>query len=199
MSTSKSVISARADLADLAGLAVLIGLTALFAFGVFMPLTLRSRQAQTQADETARQRQRANALASLIRDAKADLERVQTRLASTRLRIDPPDALNERLSQLIAAGGEHHLSLTELKPGEAVATKRYTITPIRLTGAGAYPDVARFLHQLHQRLPDLAVAGFKLERGDNDSGVGRCELEFRWIARSPSSPAAPPVAVATVP
>lgn len=199
MKALRDLTRAKADLADLVGLAVFAGLSLLFIFGVVMPLALRDRQATAQIEAAARQRQRANAVATQIREAKDELDRAQTRLLASPIQIKPTAAMNERLAVLIGLAGENGLKLGDLKPGEAVRAKRFDLVPVRLVGRGGFVQVTTFLRQMHERMPDVAVCGFKLTGSpETDNAIGGCELELRWIAQPTGSGAVITTATATV-
>jgi Tfp pilus assembly protein PilO len=191
---------AKADLVDVVGAAVAAALTVAFVFGALLPIAVRDRMAAAQADAAVRTQQRANALAASIRAITAEIDGTRTRLASAPLQIRPASALNERLAALVALAAECGLGVQDLKPGDGVRGPKFLMIPVRVSGTGGYPDVTRFLHRLHDRMPDIAVEGFKLAEapGGNTAG-GRYALDLRWVASLSDVPHAPAQAVAATP
>lgn len=145
--------------------------------------------------DTAREaRERTNAA---LRDAEPRLEtlrreRVQVeaaiveasqRLESNNQRLRGIDAQNERIAELTALAGECGLQIDRLLPGERARQGLYLVVPIRLEGAGEYPDCARFLHLVVDRFSDMSVRSFRL-RADQGGRNRRALFGFdlAWYA-----------------
>ena len=174
---------ARADVADLAGIATVAGLTLLLVFGVFIPLAVKDRLAIARHESVARAQQRGNGLAANIRAASAEVDAAKARLAEAPDRLRPMSSLNERLAAFLALAADCGVTVRDLKPGDAVREPKRLVIPLRVTGRGNYPGAARLLHRLSQEMPDVLVDGFRV------SASGDVTLDLRRLAALPDGPA----------
>lgn len=87
----------------------------------------------------------------LLAAERAKLLELQRQLAATSVKLDPPSDINRRLAIISDLADRHGLSIQALDPGAPAADPaigKFALVPIRLSGEGTFPDVARFLHEL---------------------------------------------------
>ncbi len=51
-----------------------------------------------------------------------------------------------------------------------------------MSGHGGYIEVSRFLDQLHQRMPDVAVAALELKKSAASAGTPQFRFDLLWYA-----------------
>lgn len=174
---------ARADVADLVGVATVAGLTLALVFGVFVPVAVSDRLAIARHRAAVQAQQRGSVMAANVRLANTDLERARARLAEAPDRLRPASSLNERLAMLVTIAGECDVSVRDLKPGDATREPKRLAVPLRVAGRGGYPDVTRLLHRLNGEMPDVRVDGFRV------TAAGDMTLDLRCLAALPDAPA----------
>ena len=176
---------------DLAGIAVLIGLTAVVAAGAIVPV-MNARAAHRQLRE---QLDSDRAATRNLREQHADLEfnlaRLEADLKATRVEVEPVARLNSRLSRLTESASKRKLALDRVAPEPAQRAAKSTLVPIKLEGRGAFLDSRDWIADLRTEFPDVAVAGFQIAR-DKVSPTGEASFSFDlvWYA-APSAQTAP--------
>jgi Tfp pilus assembly protein PilO len=168
---------------DLAGVAVSLMLSAVFALGVLHPLHDKGLRSAAATDAAARERQHVANLQATIQALSTDLDRRTTQVSSNPFRLLPASGLNTRLADVASLANACRLTIKDLKPGDAIPTAHGISLPIQMTGSGNYCDLARLIHLLHQQLPDLEVNTFRLT-ANADEPRANCnfDLELQWRA-----------------
>jgi Tfp pilus assembly protein PilO len=117
------------------------------------------------------------------RNQQRTLAAVGEQIAQGELQLRSVDQINQRIADITAAAGSFKLRLEEVKPGTPAAMQWFMNVPIKLSGAGEYPDLGAFLHALPSSFPDVAVVGFHV-RGEPESidKTPRFELNLVWYA-----------------
>jgi len=183
----------RANLSvDLAGVTVLLLLTAVVATGAIVPvITARAshRQLQEQLDVD-------RAAIRHLREQRADLEfnlnRLDADLKATRVEVEPVSRLNSRLSRLTESASKRKLALDRVAPDVPQKAPKATLVPIKIEGRGAFLSSRDWIADLRAEFPDVAISGFQIAR-DRGGSVESSSFSFDlvWYAAPSPQPAQP--------
>ena len=88
--------------------------------------------------------------------------------------------LNEKIAQIVAETESQGLEVQSIEPGEASRGDRYTRTPIELNTKASIASIARYLHQLHESSPDLALTTLEI-RNPDEAGLLDTTIRAEWI------------------
>ncbi|MBX3390020.1 MAG: hypothetical protein KF691_11285 [Phycisphaeraceae bacterium] len=175
---------------DLAGVAVMLLLTAIVSVGAILPVfTARvAHRALEERLEAGRMEVRD------LREQRSDLElnlvRLENDLKETRVDVEPVARLNSRISRLTESAFNRKLALDRVAPDAPQRAAKATLVPIRIEGRGAFLSSRDWISDLRSEFPDIAVAGFQIAR-DNSSRSDSASFSFDlvWYA-APSAPTA---------
>jgi hypothetical protein len=164
------------------GLAVCLGLTAAaYLFGVQPALATREADEAYAVDLQGR-RQNAADLSATLASTRQKLEQTRREVAGLSLRLEPASGVNRRLAKLADLATAAGLEINEVQPGAASDSPHYQVVPIRISGTGAYPACAQFLHQLRERFPDTAARSVEVANPSptRDHAAGTFRFELTW-------------------
>jgi Tfp pilus assembly protein PilO len=147
---------------DAAGLAVCVALTVGAYFVAVQPMLDRRSEIDTQRAQVDAERQAAALTAAKLAELRQHAARVEQAVASNPLRLQPMTQLNTWLAMIADLATKTGVQLDQLEPGAPVRAEHYVTVPIRLSGRGDYAASTRFLHQLHEAMPDTAVESMEL-------------------------------------
>lgn len=154
--------------ADLVGVALMIALTAAAYFMQVQPLVEHNAAHASQITQLEAEQKKLPGTKRTMQTMRVQLDKVETTIAQTNLKLEPANQLNERLARLTEIANKNNLQLDEIEPGKPTAQGQFETIDIRLAGKGGYRDCARFLRSLHEQLPDTSAVSFDLtaaERG----------------------------------
>lgn len=115
-------------------------------------LAKRMGDSQTQLDQTQRQyRQLREQIAGTI-DRLEDIEIV----------LNTPDQLAARQADIGRVFAGFGLTVEQLSVGEIESGELLDTVPLRLTGAGDFPDLVRTMHGMRDEFPDMAITTFQI-------------------------------------
>jgi hypothetical protein len=136
-----------------------------------------------------------------------DLLRQQTAAA---VHLQPATYINKRMGDMAALAEPCAVSIAQLSPGVpapaptsadsatpgALVEPKATIVPIKLSGTGAYPDISRFLHALHDTFRDTAISSLHItgqpDPGRSEKQAASFTVDFAWYAAPAAFADAPP-------
>ncbi len=111
------------------------------------------------------------------------LASVRNELADVRLELQPRDALNRRIADIVAVAGATGLDVSESRAGDASSGRWFDTVAIRIQGRGRFSDSLIFLQRLFGELSDVDVSGFDISRSDGDrSDRGSFRFDLAWYA-----------------
>lgn len=174
---------------DLAGVAVLLVLTAIVAVGAILPV-FTARVAHRELEE----RLDAGRLeVRNLREQRADLEinllRLENDLRATRVEVEPVARLNSRISRLTESASKRKLALDRIAPEAPQKAAKATLVPIRIEGRGAFLSSRDWIADLRTEFPDVAIAGFQIARDNaNRSDSASFSFDLVWYAAPAAQP-----------
>lgn len=182
---------------DMAGAGACVAITALGYVFVAEPMVERATAREAAQAQLAEQRALAEEAEASLVQLRKDVSQLEQAVEAEPLSLQPLDRLNARLAQIAATAAEAGVELDQLEPGRPAADRHYMTVPIRVAGKGGYAASSRFVHQLHEQMPDTAVASVDLNgRARGRATAGAFRLELVWHA-APTPAAAKPAATAS--
>jgi Tfp pilus assembly protein PilO len=168
------------------GIAAIVVLTGLAYFAEFAPI-LHDREDYVQSTaDLATKQQTLEHLQSFTRTAQQQIKTL-TQQKGGELKLQPAEQINDRISMISSIATDQGLVLESTEPGNAVPQQRYSTLTIRITGHGGFKQCVKFMQQLHQQLPDVAVNDVALTAGA-DGGTVNFTLSMVWYAAPDASP-----------
>lgn len=127
---------------------------------------------------------------SAVSDLRADLASTKNDLAGIRRSLESGDIklvgsslLNSQLAKLGIAAEEAGVVLSETAPGQPEEGSLLVRIPIRISGRGHYPDLARYLRSVNDSLKDTVVVGFNLSgRAETPNEPATFSVDLLWYA-----------------
>jgi Tfp pilus assembly protein PilO len=176
---------------DAAGAVMVCAFAGIWYVAGLRPLNEARAAREAMETELSLEQSVAQDKAKLIVTQERILQKVGNDLASTALRIQDPDQINQHVSALERAAARAGLRVDEIKPSAAVSMSRFTTVPIRISGVGEFGAVTSFFKALRADYRDTGVTGFNLKIQDGDQGPGelRFELDLVWYAAPRQPPA----------
>lgn len=170
---------------DMAGAAVCVALTGVVFVGGVQPML--ERQAELSEAEVELQAKRAEAQQSelTLTSVRRQVSLAEQTVAARPLRLQPLERLNTWLALIAETAASSGVQLDQLEPRKAIHAQHYETVPIRVVGRGNYQAATRFLHDLHEAMPDTAVPALKLEGNPQDDGgevPAKFEFDLLWHA-----------------
>lgn len=152
-------------------------------------------------EEQSRNAGDAEQLVQRERDRMNDLAK---RLKETAVPLQPRSKLNERLVVISQLVEKHGMAVQSLDPGTATSDPelgKFQMVPIRLSGSGAFTEVAAFIHELAELYKDVEVRVLSLsapaaspaadpaasEKKPGAEPAPSFVLELRWYAAPAAS------------
>lgn len=179
---------------DAMGLAAVLGITGAGYLAGVGPM-VRDRVAQVE--DAASMQIAQGELEGVDRDlarAQALLNGLKVKVERRGIRLQPVAAQHERNRELAQMAHDVGVEITQITPGEPKAhgaVPGLVIVPMKLSGAGGYPQATAFVARLHASFPDMAVESLHLDRaGAAGSGQPSFSVQLRWHAE-PDATSAP--------
>lgn len=173
---------------DAVGLAAVVALVCTgYLVGVEPVLNARARveEKQRNIDEQVRA---ATESEQLINIEQAKLVAIRRLCDATSVQLAPASDINRRLSVISELAERHRINLESLNPGSATsdaAVGKFTMLPIRLSGAGSFVQVSGFLHELlSEKYPDIEVRKLSMTAPAPDAEPDKASfaIDLRWYA-----------------
>lgn len=173
------------------GLLAVVGLSAIFYFAGVGPLLDHQKTAAAEQQEL-QMKQIAAA------DAAVDLQTANARLADQRklisdnpLKLESIADLNNRLARITSLATAGGLDIANLQPQAPIDGTQCATVPMELTGTGGFADCVRYLHDLHEQLPDTTCTAVKLSGSAETPAPAHFVFELNWHAASQNVAAMP--------
>ena len=161
-----------------------------FCLAGVRPLLARAAAATTTRHRLAAALQQRDTADEAARDGARQLQQLSRDTVATALVLLPPSRVNDVLARVAAVSAACGVQLDDVRVGKLTSGERYATLPVHAVGRGAYRDCVRFLHQINHDCPDVGVAAFGLvSPGGSDVGPVNVELDLRWHAALPTTPA----------
>ena len=162
---------------DTAGAIACAALTLFGYFAIVRPFASERATLVAVRGQVATAERKKRTLKTTQRGIKTDLATVRRELEASPVKLEPVSRLNHRLALIEQAAEESGLLIHETRSSEVVSGDRFDAVPIEVSGAGSFPECARFLHRLQQELPEVEVIGFALSV---NPGNARSRQTFRF-------------------
>jgi Tfp pilus assembly protein PilO len=169
---------------DAAGAAACAIIVAALIFGGLMPLLSHRGDADASRRELAHQRQRVAAGKAAVAQLQRQLAEARAELARYPVHLEDARRVNHRLARITSLATSRGLEVQGVEPGGIARGLRYQTIALKLTGNGGYRGCVRFLHDLHEQLPDTAVIAVRLAGNpqQENGAPPTFEFELRWYA-----------------
>lgn len=130
-------------------------------------------------------RQNAARIASELKLNQRDLATARASVSAMAIRLDSPEAINERIAGISNLASQCGLVIAEVRPGAAAPSPHFQAIPIHLAGTGSYPACAAFLHHLHQAFPDIGVQSLQALNASSATEAPKIVVQFEltWYAK----------------
>lgn len=168
---------------DAVGLAACLAVTgAVFVLGVQPLLDRQSRIEETRAQLRAQELAAQQATLALS-EARKRVVLAEQAAAENPLRLQPIDRLNAWLALIAETATKSGVELDQLEPGQPLRGEHYVTVPIRVVGRGSFVASTRFLHRLHEAMPDTGLESMDLKgQPRTPDAPATFQLELKWHA-----------------
>lgn len=165
---------------DRVGVVVVAGISAVGYFGGIRPLL--AHQADRLITERAVETKRAQLERQEAQQttAEARVEDLEAQLRQYREGFTASPRVNERIGELAELTKLVGVSVSSIKPADAVEGDGYTLRSISISGSGTPDSVATLLSELRRVFPDMGVRGFSVGAGGGESSSLSADLV--WFA-----------------
>ncbi len=167
---------------DLAGGTIAACLLASLAYVSLAPALREREQISARRLELASLQRETDAALDSLRATRRLLADSRARAESMPVRLRSRAELNSRIAEIIAQIDAHELSMVTILPGDPTPGDRYTRTPIEMSIRGGASDLARYLHELHEREVDLEITNMTISTSDVGVDV---TIRADWITLTP--------------
>jgi len=168
---------------DAVGLGVCVMLTALVLVIGVSPRIDQVREADERQHDLRGARVDASDKERSVRDLRTQFNSLQKQANQLAVNLQPAKALNERLGRIALLAQNLGIRVNQLQPGTTSKGNLFDTVRITLSGVGGFADCARFVHELGERHPDMAVHTFELSpSSDIDAGSSAFRLDIVWFA-----------------
>lgn len=175
---------------DAAGAAVVCLGAALWYFAGFEPLCEARAARRNMEEELRGQRDAAEKQVALLSKREENLAKVRAENSISAVQLKPAERVNQQVSDLTSVAGKAGLRIDEIKPAGPVPAERFTMVPIKVSGAGEYSAVTDFLKRLRADFRDTGVTGFSLKSPPDESAKPLVfEFNLVWYAAPVPAPA----------
>ena len=105
-------------------------------------------------------------------------------LAEAGFTLDSAGRVNERLARIMELAASAGLQVEAIEPSGAAASGHLAAVPIRLRAKGGYASVAKFIHQVRDRLPDCVITSMELAAAPSiNDPAANVNIQIAWYAR----------------
>lgn len=173
--------------------AVCVGMTAASWIVAVGPALQQQRTRAAQVQELSRERHKAATLRAALAAARSESAQLEKTMQKVQPSLDPATLVNTHMARITAAANECGLSVEELQPGKSVDTPYYKAVELKIAGVGAYPQVTRFLHRVHEDFADVGVRSMELTAaaGNALAPPTNFRLGLIWFAAPADAPQGP--------
>jgi Tfp pilus assembly protein PilO len=172
------------------GLLAIAALSALFYFAGLQPLLEHQKTVADEQQELQMKQIKAADAAQELQSASARLASQRKLIADNPLKLQSIGDLNSRLARITTLATTGGLDITDLHPSAPVEGTQYATVPMELTGTGGFADCVRYLHDLHEQLPDTTCTAVLLS-GSAQNSAAHFVFQLDWHAASQSVAATP--------
>jgi Tfp pilus assembly protein PilO len=173
------------------GLLAVAALSALFYFVGIGPLLEHQKAAAAQQQELQMKQIAAAAAATDLQTANARLADQRKLIADNPLKLQSLADLNNRLARITALATAGGLDIANLHPQAPIDGTQYATVPMELAGTGGFADCVRYLHDLHEQLPDTTCTAVRLSGSADTPAPAHFIFELNWHAASQGIAAMP--------
>lgn len=186
---AKSIASLKVWQLDAAGAAVVCVGAALWYFAGYEPLSQARATREHMEQELHDHQDAAEKQMELLTMRESILAKVRAENSVSAVQLKPAERVNQQVSDLTGVAGDAGLRVDEIRPASAMPAARFTMVPIKVSGAGEYAAVTEFLRLLRADFRDTGVIGFSLKMPTDATATGlKFEFNLVWYAApSPSS------------
>ena len=152
-------------------------------FAGLLPLERRQSLAAAQRQQLISRQQRLCSARASVKALEHELRKKEAELAGNPVHLEDASAVNRRLARINDLAASRGLEVLGVEPGEITRNARYQAVALKLTGAGEYGGCVRFLHELHEAMPDTTVVAFRLTSTPQEHATPAAfSFELRWYA-----------------
>ena len=162
---------------DVIALALCVIVTTIVGVGVIKPMLSKHSTLIKQRQQLVSEEQKCSRLSAAVLSMRKRSNALQLELETGAIHLDPADQMNQRIAQLTRLLGDCNLELEDIQTQSPIPHRRCDLVPIHIVGLGGYIESTRFLEKLHQSLPDIAVASFRL---NGTPGIGTVPGQFSF-------------------
>lgn len=168
---------------DLTGLIVCLGAT-FVAYSVGLSPLIKQRSAlDTQRATLMEKRQTYSDLGQSLATLKQDVIHIRQDLEEMEVTLQPTDRLNHRMAALTDILGDCDMKIDTMHTGSINPGPYCSLVSVDIVGQSDYLHCITAFHQLHQRLPDVALMGFHLQGAQEaPDAAGHYALNLFWYA-----------------
>jgi len=177
---SKTVFNLRWWRIDAAGLGACALITGLAYLAVVRPVWLAQAESDRLVPILSRKQEDLRSARAALAKLREDLEDTRAQVQDLPLRLESSTQVNSRLARLADLASRSGLELHQMLPDQTHTGARYDTVPIKLSGAGDYRKVTRFMRDVHEQFADIAIVGFDLSAGRAGQGQARFDIGLAW-------------------
>lgn len=187
---------------DAIALAVCGSLTALVYLVAVRPtLGSQARASETYQHYQTRSQQ-SDELARKAAQLEISASDLRKRIEQSAVKLRKVTEVNAILDELANLARSHNVKIDQVSSGDPVQGSVLAMAPIKLTAAGAFPDVVTFLVELERTRPEISTIKFSLdairdddraspENAQNPASRTRLTMSLEWYAEPAGAPASP--------
>ncbi len=165
---------------DAVGVSVCLLITGLAYLTLVRPVWLVQEESGRLAPLLSQKQETVRAARASLVELRKSLEDTRLELEDLPLRLESATQVNSRLAKLADLASQAGLELHQMLPEKTRRGERYNTVPIKLSGAGDYRKVTRFMRDIHENFADIAIEGFDLSSGDTVRGRASFDLGLAW-------------------
>ena len=168
---------------DLTGFVVCLGAT-FVAYSVGLSPLIQQRSAlDAQRATLTEKHQTCSDLSKSLNILKQDVIGLRQNLEKMKVTLEPTGRLNHRMAALTDILGDCDMKIDTMNTGSINPGPYCSFVSVDIVGQSDYLHCIRAFHQLHQRLPDVALVGFRLQGApEAPNATGQCALNLFWYA-----------------
>lgn len=151
--------------------------------GIVNPMLSKRATQSQQREQLTNEEQKCSRLSAAVLSMRKRTNALQHELDTGAVHLEPAGEINHKIARLTSLLGDCNLELEDIQTQPPISQSRCNLVPIHIVGQGRYIQSTRFLKQLHQNLPDIAVTDFDLEGAPAvASDPGQFTFDLCWFA-----------------
>lgn len=155
---------------------------------VVKPITVQRQELAALHEELRSAEMAAGQVRSEQQRLNDDLAGVQSRLNAVPVHLEPVEEQNMRIARIVELASDSGITIHESRSGTLHEGLRFSSVPIEVSGSGAYPACAQFLHRVYRELPDVEVVRMELRSDPSDPRApASFSFCFTWYAAAKSA------------